>query len=190
MRLGQFVSRGNNRVDVKRLDDRPDCRSAGIDHRRSGVGDVVEIAVLVDEHVFAANLVAFGKRPVDGAFFDREGRPVGVLVMDQAVEAPSDRLFETVTGQFFGSAIHERTVLLLIHHEDGHPGVVQDGIQPGAGPFEAVPDRVEFGNVPDRCEENELALGLDQLQRDRDFVSASVFSAMHRLERKPGNFCG
>ena len=113
MRLGQFVSRGKNRVDVKRLDDRPDCRSAGIDHRRSGVGDVVEIAVLVDEHVFAANLVAFGNQAGNGNALlpDLDAGDVGFTAEQRAVTGGNNACVIIATASVDFSAIFGDTIV-------------------------------------------------------------------------------
>ena len=111
--------------DVLDLDDGADGGPIG-DDRAGGEGDGEEAAVLADEHVLAALLLALRQGAVDRALGDRVRPAVGVTVVDEVVQRPALHLGDRVADHRHGGGVHEGAVLPRVHQEQRRGGVVGD----------------------------------------------------------------
>ncbi|MBB6228100.1 hypothetical protein FHS79_002285 [Polymorphobacter multimanifer] len=134
------------------------------------------------EHLFAALLVVFGKGTVDGAVGKREGAAIGMGVVDDVMEHPALGFGKAEAGHRFGCGVHEDAPLVVVHHEQRHAGVVDDGIEPVGGPAKLLLGAPGRGHILDRGEEYGIFIGPQQLQPDLDVVVRAILSRVHGLE--------
>jgi hypothetical protein len=113
--------------DVANFDDRPDGLGGLVTNGARSESDREKAAVLVNKGLFTLHLIVLGEGTVDGAVVQRERPPVRVGVMDDVVERTiqAQHLDQGPTGQDLRGPVHVDAVLSIIHHEDGHGGIVQ-----------------------------------------------------------------
>ncbi len=168
-----------------RFDDRPDSLPRPVFHRRRGESDRIERSVLVNENLFALRLVIFRKCPVDRAFCDRKWPPIRIGVMEDIVQGSSACFGKRIAAKLFSRLVHERAVLLIVQHKDGHRRIAQNRVQANGDLAQRPFNRLAFGGVFDRSKEHRLAIGPDQLQSHHDIVKRAILALVHGLEIEP-----